>query len=701
MRIQTLIAETDPIELGLMEAVLSSQRWPYHAYDNHEEAFEELRNNLYDLLILSDSGKQKESFEYVKEARALYGKEIVILLITEKSDIEYMEEAIEAGINDYIVRPVDLSLFTTRLANIETRIEKHHEIQRVQGELDNATAQYRALFDNSAVGVVVFNQDGVLLNVNMTLNLLTGFSELKTDEKFHLCCVHPDDQAASREFLQKVAEEKLSSAKMELRFMTRSQFLVWVEISASFVQSNHNTDNGFIILIINDITEKYNMINELKYLAYYDSHTSLPGRKMLITELEKRINTASETPFALLIINLDHFQRVNETLGHHRGDILIKLVAERFSRLVNEGAFLAKLSGDEFAFILDDHRDLNDITEFLSSIENTLKNPFSVVSNEINLTGSIGIREVTNPKESTHSILRDADIALHRAKKQGQNRHCFYTIEMGKDSIRQMQLEIQLRKALNNNELELYFQPQIDVATGLINGVEALIRWNHPDEGLLLPAEFIALAEESDLIVAVGHWVINEAVRLSYLWSEEGVSDLKIAINLAAPQFSDIHFMPLMNKILSQKELGKNLLQIELTENIFMTDLEHHSIVLNKLKKKGILFAIDDFGTGYSSMSYLRNLPIDCIKIDGSFISGISSSQSDFTIVSAIIAMSHALNMKVVAEGVETEEQYRLLEKLDCDLIQGFLVSRPVKSDQLIPLIRSYSRKVDKNNIRQ
>src|SRR5438132_6882661 len=424
---------------------------------------------------------------------------------------------------------------------------------------------------------------------------------------------------------------------------------------------------------------------EMERLAYHDAMTGLPNRPLYIDRLILALAQASRSNqrLAVFFLDLDRFKDINDSLGHSIGDSLLKAVAERIRRCVREGDTVARFGGDEFTLLIPRIEQVEDAAKIAQKILETLKIPFIVGERELFVTTSIGISVYPNDGADPETLLRNADTAMYRAKDSGRDNYQLYAPAMNARALERLALENLLRKALSQKELVLFYQPVVDVMTKAIVGVEALIRWKHPEMGLLSPAHFISTAETSGLIVPIGNWVTRTACHQIKVWQKRIDRDLTVAVNLSARQFQQPNIVEEIARALEETDLDPESLELEITESNAMQNAENTIYTLRELKALGVRIAMDDFGTGYSSLNYLKRFPIDILKLDQSFVREVNHDATDAAIVSAVISMAHSLDLKVIAEGVETEEQLAFLTKQRCDRIQGYLFSAPLAPDQL------------------
>lgn len=441
-----------------------------------------------------------------------------------------------------------------------------------------------------------------------------------------------------------------------------------------------------------DITERKQAEDQIRLLAYYDSLTSLPNRALFTELLTRALNFARrhDKLMAVLFIDLDAFKRINDTLGHTIGDELLQAVAERLLRSVRNSDhvcrantddavnIVSRLGGDEFIVTLPYIDQSHEAGIVAQRILQDLAKPMMLKGHEVIVSASIGISLYPNDGKNVETLCKNADLAMYQAKTMGKNNFQFYDKSMSTTAFDRLHLENELHKALERGEFQLYYQPKVSIKNGDIVGLEALIRWTHPQRGVCSPAHFIPLAEETGLIMPIGEWVLRTACHQGKLWQAEGLKPLPISVNISKRQFEQDQFAETVLRILKETDFPPHLLELEITESMIMQDPEAVIAMLNKLKSNGVMISIDDFGTGYSSLGELRRLPLDALKIDRSFITNIVSNGDDAVIARAIIAMSHSLKLKVIAEGVETEAQLEFLHGLSCDQAQGYLFSRPV-----------------------
>jgi len=443
------------------------------------------------------------------------------------------------------------------------------------------------------------------------------------------------------------------------------------------------------IASFSDITEQKRADEKIHYLAHHDTLTGLPNRVVFSDRLSQAIAQARrhQTRFAVLFVDLDRFKNINDSLGHHIGDLLLREVAKRLLDAMRETDTVCRLGGDEFILLVQDIGPPEHVAAIAGKILTAISRPYLLEGNDLNLTPSIGIACYPQDGDDEESLVKNADAAMYHAKESGRGQYQFFTEQLNVNVHDRLSIENDLRKALARNEFVLHFQPKLDIPTRTIAGCEALIRWQHPQLGMISPARFIPIAEETGLIVAIGDWVLETACREGLRLQSEGFPGLLMSVNVAAPQLKKAGFVERVLEILKNTGLSPNRLELEVTESMIMHDVENVTTILQQLHDAGVQLAIDDFGTGYSSLAYLKRFPIHVLKIDQSFVRDIMIDQDDAAIVQAIVALAHSLRLGVVAEGVETQEQFDFLEAHGCNTIQGYLIARPLPVEGFIKLV--------------
>ncbi len=507
-----------------------------------------------------------------------------------------------------------------------------------------------------------------------------------------LNAVHPDDRTAVIESVNKALyENQHYSIDHRIVRPDGTERIVHEQAEVVFDESGKAIR---MIGTVQDITEHRQSLERLNYLAYYDTLTGLPNRQLLNDHIKWAIKEAAKRDrlMAVLFLDLDRFKNINDTLGHDVGDALLREVATRLRASVRPGDIVSRLGGDEFTLVLANIAHVDDVTRVAQKLLDQFLPPFRIAGRDLFISPSIGITLYPLDDNSPENLLKNADIAMYHAKQLGRNNFQFFTPELNTRAARRLELETGLRLALEKNEFILHYQPLVKMDTGKITGMEALLRWQHPEYGLIPPMEFIPLAEETGLIVPIGEWVLRTACAQIKAWHATGFPAMHVAVNLSSVQLQQKNFAKVVKQVLSDTGLDPRYLDLELTESLLMQDMEAAEAILRELNDFGVLFSLDDFGTGYSSLSYLKRFPIDFLKIDRSFVRDITHDRYGAGIVRAIIAMAHTLNIKVIAEGVETSEHLRFLREQSCDISQGYYCSEPLDVETFTDLLRDWKR---------
>ena len=433
---------------------------------------------------------------------------------------------------------------------------------------------------------------------------------------------------------------------------------------------------------------------EVDWLAYYDTVTQLPNRALFEDRVTQAVSIAKATGQSLgvLFISLDQFKKVNDSLGHGPGDSLLREFAERLKSCIQKSDTVARFGNDEFALLRTQINGTKDVIETIASLSQVLKFSFDLPGHEVYATASVGVSLFPMDGEDSHTLLKNAGAALYKAKKSGGANYQFFTADMHDLATSRLALETSLRRAIQNEEFLIHYQPRVSIDSLAMTGVEALVRWQHPQLGLVSPSEFIPLAEDTGLIIPIGEWVLRQACEQNRRWQDQGFAPIQMAVNISARQFHDQELSQTVIRILRDSGLAPGHLELELTESSIMQNAEFAADVLTRWKRMGINISIDDFGTGFSSLASLKRLPIDALKIDQSFVRDATTDQDDGAIVMAIITLAHNLRLRVVAEGVETEEQLRFLQLLRCDEIQGYFFSKPLLPEAFVSLFDSAAK---------
>ena len=548
------------------------------------------------------------------------------------------------------------------------------ERRRTEKRLRESEERYRLLFERNLAGVFRTTVDGRILDVNDAMARMLGYER---EELLSTNATAAYFSADERARLMTQLDEQKALSNIEVRLRRRDGAAIWVLENMTLLES---PDGSIIEGTIVDITDRKTAQDQIEYQAYHDILTGLPNRALFRDRITVALAHARRyrRAAAVMFLDLDRFKLVNDTLGHTVGDGLLQAAAQRLVGSVRAEDTVARMGGDEFTILLGDAADAHAVVTVAGKVLEAISAPIVVEEHELSVTTSIGIAVFPEDGGDAESLLKAADSAMYRAKENGRNNYQFATSSGENLNVDRLALERGMHRASERHEFVVYYQPIIETASDRVVGAEALVRWNHPVRGLMLPAEFITVAEDRGLTVTLGEWVLRSASEQMTKWRAATNSDLRISVNFSARQFQQRDLASVIERILAETGLPPNSLEIEITESTAMKNADLTLNTLNQLKQMGVGISLDDFGTGYSSLSYLRRFPINTVKIDHDFVRDLTRAGNDAGIVSAIISMAHALNMDVVAEGVETEEQLAFLQKDKCEYVQGFLYSRPV-----------------------
>ena len=589
-------------------------------------------------------------------------------------------------------RPAD------RGPSVEVRRRKRaarSELELLRLELDRlreSEQRYANMVELAAIGISHVDLDGRFVHVNRRLCDMLGYTR---DELLQLSVrqvSHPEDILATEKNMQRLSRGEIDSFTAEKRYLRKNRTPIWVHLT---VASRRGIDGRRLhdISIVEDITERKEAQSRVQYLATHDEMTGLANRTLFNELIEHAVarERRENGRFAVLYIDLDRFKIINDTLGHEAGDQLLQDMASRLKANVRGSDVLARLGGDEFVLLATQVPDRPTAALIARKLLLLALKPVEIAGQQCRVTASIGIAMFPDDATDATALMKAADMAMYRAKEEGKNGFQFYSADIGAITEKRLRIETALRNAMLNDELSLHYQAKVDMRGGEIRGVEALLRWSHPEFGAMSPAQFIPIAEESGLIVPIGHWVITTACTQAVSWLRQGLPPLRMAVNLSPLQFQEPNLVEALARVLQETGMPPELLELEITESVMLQDLEEAAAKLTAIRDLGVRLAIDDFGTGYSSLSQLKRFPIDTVKIDRSFIRGIPTDKEDMAITEAILTLGRTLGVTIVAEGVETGEQEAFLTRHSCHEMQGFYFSRPVPPEEFAAFYRAHA----------
>jgi diguanylate cyclase (GGDEF)-like protein/PAS domain S-box-containing protein len=584
--------------------------------------------------------------------------------------------------------------YTIYLKNVEASKLQAEQAERHIDALRESEQRFRSAFDHAA-GMGLVAPDGRWVQVNKSLCDMLGFSEAELLLGTFQRITHPDDLNLILEQLNKLREGTISSLQLEQRYFHKTGQVRWVLLSVATIKDTQS-HSANLIFQMQDISDRKQAEKKLVHDAFHDALTGLPNRMFFMDQLKQsvqRVKRTQQLPFAVLFLDFDKFKIINDSLGHMVGDQLLIAIAKRLRAGVRPGDTVARLGGDEFTILLDSLKSPDDAIDMARRLLSNLSEHFKVPGREVFITASIGVALSTCGYEHAEDVLRDADTAMYRAKSLGRARYEIFDKGMHAKATDLIQIETDLWRALERDELTLDYQPIVSLQTGRIAGFEALLRWLHPSRGVVSPLEFISVAEETGLIIPMGQWVLNQACRQTREWQKRYPQKppLQISVNLSPKQFMQRDLIDQISLALDRGGLSPASLKVEITEGMVMQNVESTMQMLGQLQALGVAISLDDFGTGYSSLSYLHRFPISTLKVDQSFVSSMSNNPESLEIVRTILGLARNLKMEVIAEGVETLEQAVELRAMNCEYGQGYYFSKALNANSAVRFLSSDS----------
>ena len=691
-----LIVDDQPVNRRVLEALLAPEGYTTLSVGSGQEALDLIARRAPDLILLDVMMPGIDGHEV---ARRLKGdpstSSIPIIMVTAVIGREARLAALAAGAEEFLTLPVDRAELWLRVRNLLrlkafTDFTRNHGIILEQQVRARTADLQRFRTANDATGDAIFLIDRETLQfveVNETACTMLGFTrgELLAADSYGFS-TRSIEQV--RSIAQTVSAGHATQRLAEIDLLGKDGLRVPVEVN----RMAHQFGSSWVVVaVVRDISERKKVELRLHQLAHFDALTGLPNRSLFYDTLHKALVLSKERggQLAVLFLDLDNFKNVNDTLGHAAGDALLVQVGRRLSACMPPHCSLGRLGGDELAILIEADDAQASAIDLARRIRDTLSTPFSVNGRHVLSTASVGIALYPADAAGAETLLQYADMAMYRAKHGGRDTYRLFTPQMSADAIAKLELEMALRDAVDKGEFLVHYQPKVSLGTGCIAGVEALLRWHRPGQGLVMPSVFIPVLEESGLIVRVAQWTLLTVCRQIRQWRESGLGDVQVAVNIAQRQFIEGDLEADVDTALSSNDVPGHLLELELTESSMMANTAHTVSVLEGLRKRGVEISVDDFGTGYSSLAYLGRLPIDKLKIDIAFIRNITTSPDDAAITLAIIGLAHSLKLEVIAEGVETIEQLAFLQEHGCDQIQGYYFSRPLPLEGLNALMES------------
>ena len=692
-----LIIDDDPTIRLIASRTLTASGLRVVVANDAEQGLDTFHREQPDVVLMDVMMPGMDGYTAVEHLRASPGgHHVPVLMLTGLDDLESINRAYEAGATDFISKPINWGVLGHRVRYILRAAEAFESL--VENQVLFAAAQSVA-----HLGSWRWDFSDETARWSDETFRIFGYEphEIQPELRALMQRIHREDKAA---IAAGIVGLRRHGAPMDMtsRLVLPDGSLRYIHVNAEVVRN----DGGLPVQafgVIQDITENKTAEERIQRLASYDRLTQLPNRQHFIERVDQALAQARAAckMLAVLSLDLDQFKRINDTLGHTVGDLLLVAVTQRLRDTVRsrdavtrigglpDDTNLARLGGDEFCVLVTDIGQFQDAAKVARRIIAALQRPLDVDGRELFVTASVGIALYPLDGDGAHMLIKNADAAMYFAKNQGRNNYQFYSKEMNSRALERLAIESKLRRSIERGEFELHYQPKLDLRTNRITGVEALVRWRHPEMGLVPPLDFIPIAEESGLIIPIGEWVLQEAARQTRAWHVEGLPPINVAINIASPHFQQPGFLEHIAQVLKSTGLDARFLELEVTESMLMDDRTATLATLTALKAMGLKVSIDDFGTGYSSLAYLKRFPVNALKVDRSFVKDMPEADDDAAITSAIIAMAHSLRLEVIAEGVETPAQLAFLRERGCDYAQGYLISRPIPGPELVALLRT------------
>jgi len=641
-----------------------------------------------------DAQEYTNLFETIQRTYIVAGSLMVVALLsfivyvnrTVARPVSRMKEALKRTYNNLercVEERIQLLNLTSICLTREIAERQHAQMElQLTGEILKCSLE----------GIMITDAQGNIVKINPAFTDVTGYSAeecLGMNPRILKSGIH--DESFYQEMWRSLKETGRWESEIWNRRKNGEAYPQWISISAI---KNENDEITHYVTMFHDITDIKRNREQIKYQAYHDALTDLPNRQLFYDRLEMALAHAkrNEKMVGVMFVDLDKFKNINDSLGHNIGDLLLQEAAKRLKSCCRHEDTVSRFGDDEFTIILPGIKEGGHTIEVAQRIVEFFSEPFALKGHEIISSASIGITLYPTDGDDVSTLVKNADIAMYRAKEQGRNTYELYTKAMYNRVVERVELENNLRKALKNNEFRVYYQPQVDIKTGFISGTEALVRWQRSENELILPDKFIPVAEDTDIIFPLGEWVLRTACKQTKTWHDAGFESLSIAVNLSAKQFQDKHLVRVVRNVLEETDLAPKFLCLEITENTVMKDIESAVKIMAEFEEIGVHLSIDDFGTGYSSLSYLKRFPLHEIKIDKSFVQEIPCHRDDMAIAKAILSLAHSLNLKVLAEGVETQAQLEFMRTNSCDGIQGYLFSRPIQPEEIPVLLKEGKR---------
>ncbi len=701
LRPHILIVDDDAAMLQSLSFLLGAKGFVAETADSGPAALGKLESRSYEIMLLDlqmPDMRGEEVLRYVTERNL----ETKVIVVSGETSIATVKETLREGAYDFVRKPYDPGELLTTVANALTRSGLERQTREMTQALEESERLHRYIVNHSPDFVYVLDAQGCFTFVNDRAEDLLGYRREDLVGKHFSMLIHDEDLPQARYVFCERRTGKRASRDVELRLRVNSNaravrffetYVLPISLHSAGIYNPAGTGGLGEFLgtygCARDITDRKRNEELLNYQAYHDLLTSLPNLVLFQDRLSQSLAQARRHghQLAVMYLDLDRFKLINDSLGHGAGDQVLRTTAERVVSCLRDEDTLARIGADEFTLLLPQIGNREDAVVVAEKILARIREPQVVAGHEVFSSASIGIALYPNAGESVETLVQSADVAMYHVKSSGKDGFRFFSDEMYTSYSSHLALEQDLHRAVEANQLEVFFQPKVDVRDCRVVGMEALLRWQHPEKGLLSPSEFIPLAEESGMIIPIGDWVLRATCREICRWRDQGLEPVKVSVNISAIQIEQEDFIPKILAALEETGLDGSCLEIEITEHGLVKKREQIVATLRQLASHGITIAIDDFGTGYSSLAYLQQFPIHTLKIDRSFVQGIETTGQEACLVDAIAAMARGLKLHLVAEGVETPAQLDYLKKRGCNEVQGYLFSRPVSAEKTLELL--------------
>ena len=688
-----LAVDDDPVMRICIEELLKTYGYHCTLANNGKHALKLLDKQTFDILLLDLMMPEMDGHQLMAQVKEKF-PDIDVIIVSGDATFNNAAKALRLGAKDFITKPYKPQELIKCIGHIQETRKLKNKIYDMHQQVLVSEQRYRFFINNSPdliymldnKGRITFINDRVMDFLGYDANELIGknFSSLvyaedlpQVNYSFSQNNLFPDaNQTTEFRLIPKSSEDNL--------LCFESETVVINETMTSLIsEQDNNIEQIFsgIYGTARDITQKKKFEKQISFQINHDALTLLPNRILFKDRIHYALTQAqrNHTKFAVLYMDMDRFKTINDSMGHPAGDQLLRMMSKRIVDCLRESDTLARIGGDEFLLLMPELAEIKDVEVLIHKMRHLLSEPFRVEKQDIFVSFSIGISIFPEDGNNADTLIKHADMAMYQSKRQKKGCHQFFSNNLITQFQPNLTIENDIRKALSEDQFEIYFQPQYNIKTKKVSGVEALIRWNHPQKGMIMPDGFIPLAEETDLICDIGNWVLDASMKIFQQWNKNpALRNITLAINISALQFAQENFCSLVLDIMKKYQINGAQIELEITENVVLQDIRQVISKLKFLSRYGIRFAIDDFGMGYSSLSYLQQLPLNNLKIDRSFISSIQSSSDSSSIISAVVSMAQEMNMEIVAEGVETEVQLDYIRNIGCPIVQGYYFARPM-----------------------